>query len=85
MRTGKLWLLRLSGLAVFIAFSSSLAAQDPSPFRWDNIPRVVTIGDVHGSYEKLLKLLRGTALVNEELNWTGGEIHNRLIPLEIQN
>jgi hypothetical protein len=36
---------------------------------------VVAIGDVHGSYDKLLKLLRGTALVDDQLAWTGDDTH----------
>lgn len=35
----------------------------------------MAIGDVHGSYDKLLKLLRGTGLVNDQLAWSGGDTH----------
>ena len=71
---------QLSFLGILaIAFSSMapLPAQgaDSSPHEWQKIPRVVAIGDVHGSYDKLLKLLRGTDLVDEELSWAGGETH----------
>ena len=39
------------------------------------MPRVVVIGDVHGSYGKLLTLLEGTGLVNEQLAWIGADDH----------
>ena len=35
----------------------------------------MAIGDVHASYDKFLALLRGTGLVNEGSNWTGGTAH----------
>jgi hypothetical protein len=40
---------------------------------------VVVIGDVHGSYDKLLKLLLGTGLVDADLSWTGGTDHLVLV------
>jgi len=36
---------------------------------------VVAIGDVHGSYEKLLKLLDGIGLVDDRLAWSGSDTH----------
>ncbi len=36
---------------------------------------MVAIGDVHGSYDKLLKLLRGTGLIDAELSWMGSTDH----------
>ena len=34
---------------------------------------VYVIGDVHGQYEKLVKLLRSAGLVASDLSWTGGD------------
>jgi hypothetical protein len=39
----------------------------------------VAIGDVHASYDKFLALLRGTGLVDEGSNWTGGTSHLVLV------
>ena len=37
------------------------------------MPKVVAIGDLHGSYDKLVQLLEGAELVDEGLRWAGGE------------
>ena len=37
--------------------------------------RVVAFGDLHGSYDKLLRLLQGASLVDSDLRWTAGSDH----------
>lgn len=54
---------------------SSADVASSSQWEWSDVPRIVVIGDVHGSYDKLLKLLRGTDLVDERLTWTGADTH----------
>ncbi len=34
--------------------------------------RIYVIGDIHGQFEKLVRLLRDTKLVDKRLSWTGG-------------
>ncbi|MFC2166301.1 metallophosphoesterase, partial [Acidobacteriota bacterium] len=46
-----------------------------SQWEWEGVDRVVAIGDVHGSYEKLVSLLRGMELVDDQLAWIGEEDH----------
>jgi len=36
---------------------------------------VVALGDVHGSYDKMVSLLQGTKMVDDELGWIGGKQH----------
>jgi len=43
------------------------------------VPRVVAIGDVHGSHDVLLTLLNGLGLVGPDLSWTGGPTHLVLV------
>ena len=50
-------------------------ARQVSEWEWDEIPRLVVVGDVHGSFDKLLSILRGLDLVDESSNWTGSETH----------
>jgi len=50
-------------------------AERISQWEWKGIDRVVAIGDVHGSYDDLVRLLRGTGLVDDGLAWTGGTAH----------
>jgi len=47
------------------------AAQDT----WSDVERIVTIGDVHGDYDRFVTLLRLTRLINQNNNWVGGETH----------
>jgi hypothetical protein len=42
---------------------------------WQNVARIVAIGDVHGDYEQLVTLLRQSGLINEKDEWTGGATH----------
>jgi len=49
-------------------------AQD-SKWEWDGVSRVVALGDVHGSYDKMVILLKGTGLVDDQLKWIGGDQH----------
>ena len=72
-------LLGILAIALTSALPLPVHGADPSPFEWNDIPRVVAIGDVHGSYDKLLQLLRGTDLVDDGLSWTGGTDHLVLV------
>lgn len=42
---------------------------------WNNIDRIVAIGDVHGDYEQYLTILKDNNLIDAELNWTGAKTH----------
>ena len=37
--------------------------------------RVVAVGDVHGDYEQLVRVLRSAGIVDEKLEWAGGRAH----------
>ena len=45
------------------------------PYEWNNVPRIVAIGDVHGAYDNLVVVLRNTGLVDDKLRWIGGKTH----------
>jgi hypothetical protein len=38
-------------------------------------PRVVAVGDIHGSYDNFVQVLRMVGLVDEDAHWTGGTTH----------
>ncbi len=44
-------------------------------YAWDNVERVVAIGDVHGAYPAMVSLLKAAGLVDESLRWQGGQTH----------
>lgn len=41
----------------------------------EGVPRVVAVGDVHGSYDGLVAVLRMAGLVDEKARWSGGKAH----------
>ncbi len=61
-------------LTLLVSGVSSLdvqAAQDT----WSGVERIVTIGDVHGDYDRFVTLLRLTRLIDQNNNWVGGKTH----------
>jgi hypothetical protein len=42
---------------------------------WTGVERIVAVGDVHGGYERFVRLLAQAGLVDKDLNWTGGSAH----------
>ena len=58
-------------LLICCLWSSAAQARD----HWDNIERIVAIGDVHGDYEQYLQILRDNNLIDADLDWIGGKTH----------
>jgi hypothetical protein len=44
-------------------------------WEWDDVDRIVVLGDVHGAYDKMLTLLEGTQVIDSNLAWIGGDDH----------
>src|SRR5262245_66200338 len=74
----------MSHRAVRIAtavFAVALIALSPaklpaaSSCEWNNVERVVAIGDVHGAYDRLVEILKVAGIVDNELRWIGGRTH----------
>lgn len=64
----------LAAIAWFTAFTIvTPAAQAQS--EWDNVPRIVAIGDLEGDYEKFADMLRTASLINAQGDWVGGQSH----------
>ena len=55
------------------AFSQGLP--EPSLDTFQDVRRIVAIGDVHGDHQRLLELLRSASLVDAKNAWTGGDAH----------
>ncbi len=63
----------LSALAaLFFAFALPAQAQHA---QWDNVDRIVAIGDLEGDYEKFADMLRQAGLIDAQGNWSGGATH----------
>ncbi len=66
----------LALLTVFNVGSADVPAQAARVrYDWKDVPRIVAVGDVHGAYENLLAVLKNAELIDDELNWIGGEAH----------
>ena len=44
-------------------------------YHWDQVDRVVAIGDLHGDYANYLKALEAARLIDARGQWVGGETH----------
>ena len=51
------------------------AAQQPAAWEWRDVPMVIAIGDLHGSFDKLVQLTWGAGLIDDERRWIGGGAH----------
>jgi hypothetical protein len=39
------------------------------------VGKVIAIGDLHGDYEQYITLMKDNRLINDELQWVGGDVH----------
>jgi len=68
-------MLRTPGtlLAVMALAVTAPAADDPC--RVPDAPRVVAVGDVHGAYDGLVRILRFAGITDAKDKWAGGKAH----------
>jgi hypothetical protein len=70
---------RLAALLCLIAaaaLTSATASAEQAPqWEWEEVSRIVAVGDIHGAYHPLLITLEGIGLIGEDLSWRGGETH----------
>ena len=45
------------------------------PYEWSGVTRIVAVGDLHGAYDHFVVILKGTDLVDDNLDWIGGKTH----------
>ena len=45
------------------------------PCEWSDVEKIVAVGDIHGDYENFLLILKKVGIVNDSLQWIGGETH----------
>jgi len=63
-------------LALLIAAQSLWAApRQLDEYRWENVDRIVAVGDLHGDYDGYLATLQSAGLVNRRGRWIGGDAH----------
>ncbi len=62
--------LGLSGTG--LAWSKSRQIDD---FHWENVDRIIAIGDIHGDYGQYIAALQAAGLVDTKGRWVGGDAH----------
>ena len=65
-------LLLASLLVASLVLSGPARADD---YEWTGVSRIVSVGDIHGAYDNLVKILQNARLIDEELEWIGGTAH----------
>jgi hypothetical protein len=61
--------------AALAALCFLAAPQAYAQSAYENVERVVAIGDLEGAYEKYLDMLRTAGLIDARGNWSGGRAH----------
>src|SRR5438477_3859161 len=61
--------------AVSLARANRVPSAAASSCEFDEVERVVAVGDVHGAYDRFIEILQVTGLIDEKLKWLGGKTH----------
>lgn len=72
-RMNRLFSVIAAALFALMLFTAPARAQTQSS--WENVERIVVIGDLEGDYEKFVDMLRTAGLVDDALAWSGGRTH----------
>jgi len=69
-----------SALILFLSLISAPSAgsfQAPQlpEWAWNNVDRIVAVGDLHGDYDQFIKVLQDAGVINKRMNWIGGKTH----------
>ena len=71
----KIYLVSVFSLLFIIINSPTVLGNQVDDWRWDNIPKIVVVPDIHGAYPAFIQLLQKTNLVDTSLGWIGGDTH----------
>ncbi len=52
---------------------NSIKKQEEAIYK--NVDSIYVLGDIHGEFDDLIKILKTSRLINEQLEWTGGKAH----------
>jgi hypothetical protein len=66
---------KLSRFAFLVLAFTALPGEAAERAIWDDVPRIVALGDIHGAYDNLVGVLKSAQLIDDQLRWQGGEAH----------
>lgn len=67
--------LALAVLVCGCAHAQEQAKAKVKQHTWKGVERIVAVGDVHGDYGQLVKILRYVRVINKNGKWIGGKAH----------
>lgn len=62
-------------ILVLVIQTASAGPQEVAAQRWENVERIVAIGDIHGDYANYIKTLQLAGVVNRRGRWIAGDAH----------
>ncbi|MCJ7557180.1 MAG: metallophosphoesterase [Gammaproteobacteria bacterium] len=68
------YLLRAFLILCGLLLSVAMPAQEEA-YRFSGVKRMVVVGDAHGAYQHLFRVLRQSGVMDEQGQWTGGNTH----------
>ena len=66
-----MWTRRTFPVLLAAVVALPLLGQDT----FQNVPRIVAVGDVHGDYEQFVSILRAAETIDQSMHWSGGKTH----------
>ena len=60
---------------IFLVLSGTYAQHQTRTFEWDGVSQVTAVGDVHGDFDALVKILIAEGLIDQKYHWTGKDRH----------
>ncbi len=70
--------MRIATVALALFLFCAYAHAKPrkiDDFHWQDVDRVIAVGDLHGDYQQDIKVLRSSGLINSRGKWVGGNAH----------
>jgi hypothetical protein len=67
----------VTAAVVVLAAAPGRSARPAAPpaCEFNDVERVVAIGDIHGAYDRFVEILQTTGLVDADVKWSGGKAH----------
>ena len=65
--------MRMLAAFLFVILATPVTFAEDGPV--EGASRVVAISDVHGAFDAMVQTLRNVDILDDELNWAGGDTH----------
>ncbi|MGD0089074.1 MAG: metallophosphoesterase [Planctomycetota bacterium] len=66
---------RCSPLLVLLLLAAGAAWAQERTYEWQNVARIVAVGDVHGDYDQFVKCLLAAGVIDDAHKWIAGQTH----------